>query len=325
MNTILEIENVSHSRNGMPVLNNINLKIAQGETVAIVGPSGSGKSTLLDIIMGQIQPDFGAIYVDNTKVVEPSRDRGIVYQKYTLFSFATIEQNVALGPMIEATSLPYRFLCSFRDKPINWLRKIGLCRRHRTVEDPYIEDAHRWLERFGLMNSAKRYPKQLSGGMQQRCAIAQALIMHPKVLLMDEPFGALDPQIRSGCQRIMLDLQVENLDRVRERREPKHTIVFVTHDRSEAIKIADRVIAISQYHPDGANGATIVFDQATPNFDPVNPVAFDFPKAVQMEADILSAAMDPQNLGEKEQFITFWHEVEMGLVQGIFEGRRVKV
>jgi NitT/TauT family transport system ATP-binding protein len=320
---ILEIEGLSHSRNGVPVLNDINLKIIQGETVAIVGPSGSGKSTLLDILMGTISPTQGEIYVDNVKVVEPSRDRGIVYQKYTLLDHETVEMNVAIGPILEKTNLPQRFLWSLKDKPIKFLRKLRIGSGWKTLEDPYLIESHVWLSKVGLSHAATRYPSQLSGGMQQRCAIAQCMIMRPKILLMDEPFGALDPKTRHDCQRIMLDIAQENIDAVANDKEPPVTVIFVTHDRAEAIKIADRVIAISQFHPDGENGATIVFDAATPNFDPKNPVTFDFPKAMMMEEDITAAAMDPMNNGVKKQFHTFWRDVELGSVKGIFAGKKM--
>jgi ABC-type nitrate/sulfonate/bicarbonate transport system ATPase subunit len=213
--------------------------------------------------------------------------------------------------------LPRRFFHAFRDVPIKILRSLGYDFGWKTLDDPYIEAGHRWLEKVGMMHAAKRYPGQLSGGMQQRVAIAQSLIMEPEILLMDEPFGALDGKTRGDCQRMMLDLQIENMESVKRGEQPRYTVILVTHDIFEAIKIADRVVAISQYHPLGKQGATIVYDRPTPNFDPKNPVGFDFPKAVAMEDEIRQAAMNPENLEDKSQFVTFWDDVRAGRVQGV--------
>lgn len=319
---MVEISGLNHSRDGQPVLHDVNISIVQGETVAIVGPSGSGKSTLLDTILGTLFPDTGTVIVNDSVVVEPSKERGIVYQKYTLFDHLTVEQNVAFGPLLERTSLPQRFFHTIYDLPVKIARSTRWTRAWRnTLEDPFIQEAHRRLQQVGMLHAAKKYPNQLSGGMQQRVAIAQCLIMDPKVILMDEPFGALDGKTRSDCQRLMLDIGQRNIESVMNNEEPPVTVVFVTHDLEEAIKIANRVIAISQFHPEGEKGATVVFDQATPAFDPLNPVEFDFPKAVAMEQEIRAAAMDPLNLGPKSQFLTFMRDAELGKVGGVY-GRR---
>lgn len=319
MRPMLQVENVSHAFGGRPVLHDVNIKVVQGETVAVLGPSGAGKSTLLGGIMGTDPLDSGAILVDSRVVVEPSRDRGIVYQTYDLPPFNTAIKNVAFGPILESTNLLTRLLYSIRDAPLKALKRAGLFQATDTFTDPYHREARRWLEKVGLAHAADLFPRQLSGGMRQRCAIAQALIMKPEVLLMDEPFGALDGKTRGDCQRIMLDLYAENVRAVADGADPPITVVFVTHDIPEAIRIADRVVAISPHHPEGHKGATVVFDAATPEFDPDNPGAFDFPASVRMEGDVVAAAMTPERRHEdKSRFITFWDDVAHGRVGGIF-------
>ena len=172
--SLLECENVGHGFGSKPVLYNINLRVAQGEFVALVGPSGCGKSTLLRAILGTHPPREGTVRMDGQPYRTPNRDRGIVYQRYSLFPFLTAQQNVAFGLMLDQTDFYFRWL--------NFWKWRNLRRQH-------LSEATAILEKVGLGSSGRQYPEELSGGMLQRVAVAQALIMRPKLLLLDEPFG----------------------------------------------------------------------------------------------------------------------------------------
>lgn len=183
-------------------LNNVNLEIRKGEFMALVGPSGCGKSTLIDIVGGITQPNGGDIYIDGKPINGPALDRGIVFQGYALFPWRTALENVKFG--LEAKGMP---------------------------KSEREADAQKYLNLVGLSAFEDRYPYELSGGMKQRVAIARALAYDPDILLMDEPFGALDAQTREI-------LQVELL---RIWGETHKTILFVTHSIDEAVFLADRV------------------------------------------------------------------------------------
>jgi sulfonate transport system ATP-binding protein len=187
-------------------LQNTSTDIAPGSFVCLLGPSGCGKSTLLNTVAGYVTPSTGWARVDGVQVVGPGSDRGMVFQQYSLFPWKTVRDNVAFGPY--ATG--------------------GGRARSRAIADEL-------LDMVGLSRFADRYPSELSGGMQQRVGIARALANKPTVLLMDEPFGALDSQTRAVMQ--------ENLLRVWA--EFKITVIFVTHDVDEAIFLADRVLVMS--------------------------------------------------------------------------------
>ena len=178
----------------------------RGEVVVLLGPSGCGKSTLLKCIAGLLAPTRGRVLVDGMPVEGTSRDRGMVFQSYTSFAWLTVQRNVEYG-----------------------LKLAGVPRTERA------ERARDALARVGLADFARRYPKELSGGMKQRVAIARSLVNSPKLLLMDEPFGALDPQTRWGMQGLMLDIS----------RELDNTVVFVTHDVSEAVYVADSILVLT--------------------------------------------------------------------------------
>jgi ABC-type nitrate/sulfonate/bicarbonate transport system ATPase subunit len=177
-----------------------------GEIVVFLGPSGCGKSTILKAVAGLLPPTSGEVLVDGQPVVGVSRDRGMVFQAYTSFAWLTVRDNVEYG-----------------------LRLRGVPKAERR------QLSTRYLEAVGLTDFADRYPKDLSGGMKQRVAIARTLINKPRLVLMDEPFGALDPQTRWGMQGMLLDVS----------RTEDNTILFVTHDVSEAVYLADSVYVLS--------------------------------------------------------------------------------
>ncbi len=180
--------------------------IEAGQFVCILGPSGCGKSTLLNAIAGYVKPTEGTLLVDGTEVDKPGPDRGMVFQQYSLLPWKTVYENVAFGPKMAG---------------------------HSRVEAG--STANTFLELVGLKKFGDRYPAELSGGMQQRVGIARALANYPSVLLMDEPFGALDAQTRLMMQESLLDIW----------RKFGTTVVFVTHDVDEAVFLADRVLIMS--------------------------------------------------------------------------------
>lgn len=182
------------------------LEIKPREFVCLLGPSGCGKSTLLNCIAGYIRPSSGVVTVDGRIVERPGPERGMVFQQYSLFPWKTVRDNIAFGPLHAG---------------------------RRRADALAIAD--HFLEMIGLSGFAKRYPAELSGGMQQRVGIARALANYPSVLLMDEPFGALDAQTRLMMQESLLRIwgDIET------------TVVFVTHDIDEAIFLADRIVVMS--------------------------------------------------------------------------------
>jgi NitT/TauT family transport system ATP-binding protein len=190
-------------------LKNIQLSIPKGQFVCLLGPSGCGKSTLLNTIAGFIEPTSGDITVDLQKIIAPGPDRGMVFQEYALFPWMTVEENIAFGLEI---------------KGIN------------KSEIEIISD--KLLTKLGLIDFKHRFPKDLSGGMRQRVAIARILAIDSPIMLMDEPFGALDALTRRTLQDELLRIWTEL----------KKTILFVTHSIDEAIYLADRVI-IMTYRP----------------------------------------------------------------------------
>ena len=289
---VLECQNVGHSFGSKKVLGDVNLEIGRGQIVALVGPSGSGKSTLLRAILGTHPANTGQVLMDGRPYRNAHRDRGIVYQRYSLFPFLTAEENVAFGPMLDQTSIPFR-LFQF----LKW----------KSIRKENLKAAGELLERVGLGAAKKQYPSELSGGMCQRVAIAQALIMRPKILLLDEPFGALDEATRESLQEMLLHLYQENLD-ARNKGEPEpHTILMVTHELNEALYVSDRILGLSQYHQGGSEGATIVYDKPAPVFKPNEPkdlVLFNEQKEI-----LLKAVFDEDTIQHHSEFVSFWSEV----------------
>ena len=182
------------------------LHVADNDFITILGPSGCGKSTLLRIVAGLDVPTTGRVLLDGAPVSGPGADRGMVFQSYTLFPWLTVRENIAFG-----------------------LRERGVDRARQA------EIARYWIGKVGLAGFEEHFPKMLSGGMQQRTAIARALANDPKILLLDEPFGALDNQTRSLMQELLLGLWEAE----------RKTILFVTHDIEEAIFMANRVVVMS--------------------------------------------------------------------------------
>ena len=206
----LKIENVykeyDTSKGKMVALNGANLDIAENEFICVVGPSGCGKSTLLNIIAGLLEPTSGTVYLDGKPIEGPGMERGVVFQQYALFPWRTVLKNVMFGP-------------EMKKMPKNQAEEI----------------ARKYIKAVGLEGFENSYPKELSGGMKQRVAIARAYAANPEVLLMDEPFGALDAQTRVQLQTELLNTWEKE----------KKTCFFITHDVDEAIILAQRVVIMS--------------------------------------------------------------------------------
>jgi NitT/TauT family transport system ATP-binding protein len=188
-------------------VHNINLDVGPGEFVAVLGPSGCGKSTLLGAIAGFTPLSAGEIFMDGHPVRRPSAERGVVFQHHTLFPWKTVLGNIEFGLKMGGWPKPER-----------------------------QQRARRMLDRVGLADFASHYPEQLSGGMQQRVNLARVLVNLPSLLLMDEPFGALDAQTRLLMQQMLLDLW----------QEFRMTVIFITHDIDEAIFLSDRLIILTE-------------------------------------------------------------------------------
>jgi NitT/TauT family transport system ATP-binding protein len=234
---IIQIDNVDveySTGNGLTrrVLHRFNLEIERGEFVSIVGQTGCGKSTLLRLVLGEQKATRGRVLVDGHERSQPDRYCGYVPQKYSLFCDKTVLDNITFGPDV-AEFGPFPFFHPSRRKRMREFRA----------------EAMQFLKRIGLDESdAHKYPHQLSGGMQQRVAIAQALIMQPPVLLMDEVFSALDPATRKDMQHLIHELW----------RQSGTTVLFVTHNTREAVCLGTRVIAL---------GGPTVRDIAVPHID----------------------------------------------------------
>jgi NitT/TauT family transport system ATP-binding protein len=196
----------SSSRGEVTSLSGVDLDVARGEFVTLVGPSGCGKSTMLNLVGGLLEPTGGEVLVNGKPVHGPGPDRGVIFQQYALFPWLTAQENVEFG-----------------------LRLQGLRKPERQ------ERARRYLELVGLGRFASALPKELSGGMKQRCAIARAYAVNPSLLLMDEPFGALDALTRVQMQDDLLATW----------QQERRTVVFITHDVDEAVYLANRVVVMA--------------------------------------------------------------------------------
>jgi sulfate transport system ATP-binding protein len=234
----VKIANIRKEFDHYPALEDVSLNIRTGELIALLGPSGSGKTTLLRLIAGLEQPTQGKIFFgdeDASHRTVQERNVGFVFQSYALFRHMTVAENIA----------------------------FGLTVRPRATRPPKAEIRRRALELLDMVQLTgleKRYPNQLSGGQRQRVALARAMAIEPKVLLLDEPFGALDAQVRKELRRWLREFHERT----------GHTTVFVTHDQEEALELADRVVVMSQGKIEQVGSADDVYD--TPN----SPFVFSF-------------------------------------------------
>ena len=207
---ILRIENLTHIFDGKKALSNVNFHVNQGEFLAILGPSGCGKTTILRILIGLLEPTEGKIYLDHRDIThaDPSdRDMGIVFQNYALFENMTVLQNVQYALKIN--------------------KKTRSTSKKCTLE---------MLERMGLLEHKDKKPTELSGGQQQRVAIARTLVLHPRVILFDEPMSALDVETRLALRKEIKQLQAEY----------GITMIYITHDQEEAFAMADRIMVMDE-------------------------------------------------------------------------------
>jgi NitT/TauT family transport system ATP-binding protein len=235
VSALLELRNVWVEYGDKVVLERVSLDIAERSFVGVVGPSGAGKSTFLRLILGQEAPTRGQLLLDGTPMrAECGPDRGVVFQRYSVFPHLTVLGNVMFG--VECAQAPFA------------ARLFGAARR--AARDTAVE----MLTAVGLEHNLDVYPAQMSGGMQQRLAIAQALVKHPRILLLDEPFGALDPGIRLDMHALIAGLWAEH----------GLTIVMVTHDIGEAFKLGTRVLAFDKRrhdpHAPHRFGAAVTYD-----------------------------------------------------------------
>jgi NitT/TauT family transport system ATP-binding protein len=270
---ILEIEDASKVYGDKVVLEDIDLNVTSGEICTLVGPSGAGKSTLLRLILGEDFPTSGGVRIDGRPAGYPDTSRGIVYQRYGLYPNMTVLENVVLGR---------RLTQPFMER-----------RRNRAAIEA---EGMSILERVRLAEHANKFPHELSGGMQQRVAIAQSLLMKPPILLMDEPFGALDPDTREEMQMFLLELWEEE----------RMTIFFVTHDLEEAVYVGTRILVLSQYYtddrgPEVSRGSRIVADHSLPEIASATSVKHD-PEFVRLIQSLRKDGFSPEHLQHVSAF-----------------------
>jgi sulfate/thiosulfate transport system ATP-binding protein len=234
----LQIRSVHKSFSGFPALVDVSLDIASGELVALLGPSGSGKTTLLRVLAGLEFPDYGQIaFGGENMALKPVRERrvGFVFQHYALFKHMTVLENIAFGLSVRP-------------------------RKDRPTTDEIRRRAAELLDLVQLGGLGARFPHQLSGGQKQRVALARALAIDPRVLLLDEPFGALDAKVRKDLRRWLRELHLKT----------GYTTVFVTHDQEEALELADRVVIMNRGRVEQIGTTDEVYDH------PATPFVFDF-------------------------------------------------
>lgn len=234
----IELSNISKTFESFKALTNIDLKINTGELVALLGPSGSGKTTLLRIIAGLETADQGSILFDgedNTGKSTRDRKVGFVFQHYALFKHMTVFENIAFGLKVRPSKI-------------------------RPGKEDIEKKVNELLSLVKMEELAKRYPSQLSGGQRQRIALARALAVEPRVLLLDEPFGALDAKVRKDLRRWLRKLHDEY----------PITSVFVTHDQEEALDVADRIVILNQGKIEQIGTPEEVYD------NPANPFVYNF-------------------------------------------------
>ncbi|HTP73036.1 MAG TPA: ABC transporter ATP-binding protein [Burkholderiaceae bacterium] len=244
---ILSIRGVARRFGDTLALQSTDLQVAENDFIAILGPSGCGKSTLLRIVGGLDHPSAGEVLLDGRRVGGPGADRGMVFQSYTLFPWLSVLDNVCFG-----------------------LRERGWPRARQ------LEVAQGFIAKVGLRGFERHYPKQLSGGMQQRTALARALANGPRMLLMDEPFGALDHQTREQMQELLLGIWEGE----------RKTVLFVTHDIDEAVFMGSRVVVMS------ARPGRIKLDRAVPLPHPRHYSVKTAPEFALLKAELTEAVRD---------------------------------
>ena len=253
MTTLLQVRGVerrftsSHGRSTL-ALQATTLDVAENDFITILGPSGCGKSTLLRIVAGLDVPTAGEVLLDGTRISGPGADRGMVFQSYTLFPWLTVLENVCFG-----------------------LRERGLPRSEQ------VDTARGYIGKVGLKGFENHFPKQLSGGMQQRTALARALANRPRMLLMDEPFGALDHQTRELMQELLLGIWQDTTARERT------TVLFVTHDIDEAVFMGTRTMVMT------ARPGRIKLDRPVPLAHPRSYAIKTTPDFVALKAELTEA------------------------------------
>lgn len=233
--SLVSVKNIAMSYDATPILERVSVDVESGTFCTIVGASGCGKSTFLRLLLGQEIPMRGTIKIDGVEIPqEPQADRGVVFQRYSVFPHLTVRDNLLLATDFEGSAI--------------FGRLFGARRRSA------LERSDEMLDSIGLATARDRYPAQLSGGMQQRLAIGQALLKKPRILLLDEPFGALDPGVRADMHELIDTIW----------RQHEMTIFMVTHDISEAFKLGTRLIVFDKVRNDpqfpNAYGATITYD-----------------------------------------------------------------
>lgn len=231
----IEVRHLWKEYNDQVILENVNLTVKEHEFCTIVGASGCGKSTFLRMLLGQEKPSRGEFLLNGRPLPEePGPDRGIVFQRYSVFPHLSVFQNVLLG-------------LELKDAPFTG-KLFGAPRRQAAAQVDEV------LEAVGLYHSRNKYPHELSGGMQQRLSIAQSVVKQPKILLLDEPFGALDPGISADMHKLILRLWEKN----------RMTIFMVTHDIREGFELGTRLLVFDKVRLDpqqpDAYGATITYD-----------------------------------------------------------------
>lgn len=318
---ILDVKGVSQWFGNLRVLHDVNLKVVQGQFVALVGSSGCGKTTLIKAIQGTLPQKEGTIETDGEPVEGPNRNVGIVYQDKSLYSWKTAEHNVTFGLKLEQTHLWERLLRPFK------------CSK---LERQHLEEARAMLERFRCGHVMRHYPRDLSGGQKQRVAVAQALIMKPKILLLDEPFSALDSHTRREFQEMLLGLYQENLEAKKNGNPPPYTVIMITHELEEAFYVSDRIVGLSKKWkqklrkgqevvinglPRGGMvrgetcGATKVWDKSAPVYHPDDPRDFD--DFFHAQTELEEVLKDNAEIVDRDDHISFWSDLEQGVGTGV--------
>ncbi|MGH1470640.1 MAG: ABC transporter ATP-binding protein [Cellvibrionaceae bacterium] len=252
----IQINNLWKEYGDQVVLEQINNAVEEGDFITIVGASGCGKTTFLNMLLGTESISRGEILIDGKSIIdEPNADRGIVFQRYSVFPHLTVVQNVMLSREFEQSAFISRCFGSRKKK--------------------FKDEALEMIEAVGLSHAKDKYPHELSGGMQQRLAIAQALIKKPRILLLDEPFGALDPGIRADMHQLVLSLW----------KKYKLTIFMITHDLKEGFYLGTRLWVFDKHrhdpHEPNAYGAMITYDFPVENGKKIDPETSDTKEALE--------------------------------------------